>query len=127
MRLLVDDGDTVDGDEEIVALSAHPKIEVRVFNPFVYRGHVELFRAVEFSLTASRRLTTGCTTSCWSLTTRSPSSADANIGDQYFQVDPQSQFGDDDVFAAGPIAKQLSSTFDEFWNSGSRSRRRCSR
>ena len=40
-----------------------------------------------------------------------------NIGDQYFQVDPDSQFGDDDVFAAGPIVKQLSNTFDEFWNS----------
>jgi len=40
-----------------------------------------------------------------------------NIGDQYFQVDPDSQFGDDDVFTAGPIVKQLSKTFDEFWNS----------
>ena len=40
-----------------------------------------------------------------------------NIGDQYFQVDPESQFGDDDVFAAGPIVKELSRTFDEFWNS----------
>ena len=41
-----------------------------------------------------------------------------NIGDQYFQVDPDSQFADDDVFAAGPIAIQLSATFDEYWNSG---------
>src|ERR1019366_380965 len=40
-----------------------------------------------------------------------------NISDQYFQIDPQLQVGDDDVFAAGPIAKELSATFDEFWNS----------
>jgi putative cardiolipin synthase len=40
-----------------------------------------------------------------------------NIGDQYFQIDPESQFADDDVFAAGPIVRQLSATFDEFWNS----------
>ena len=40
-----------------------------------------------------------------------------NIGNQYFQVDPESQFADDDVFAAGPIAIQLSATFDEFWKS----------
>ncbi len=40
-----------------------------------------------------------------------------NIGDQYFQVDPESQLGDDDVFAAGPVVKELSRTFDEFWNS----------
>jgi putative cardiolipin synthase len=40
-----------------------------------------------------------------------------NIGDQYFQIDPESQFADDDVFAAGPITRELSSEFDEFWNS----------
>jgi putative cardiolipin synthase len=40
-----------------------------------------------------------------------------NIGNQYFQMDPDSQFADTDVFAAGPIAVQLSATFDEFWSS----------
>jgi putative cardiolipin synthase len=40
-----------------------------------------------------------------------------NIGDQYFQIDPDSQFADDDVFAAGPITRGLSSEFDEYWNS----------
>jgi putative cardiolipin synthase len=40
-----------------------------------------------------------------------------NIGNQYFQMDPESQFADDDVFAAGPIARQLSANFDEYWNS----------
>jgi cardiolipin synthase C len=40
-----------------------------------------------------------------------------NIGNQYFQIDPESQFADDDVFSAGPIAAKLSSTFDEYWNS----------
>jgi phosphatidylserine/phosphatidylglycerophosphate/cardiolipin synthase-like enzyme len=40
-----------------------------------------------------------------------------NIGDQYFQVDPDTQFADDDVFAAGPIARQLSATLmnSELW------------
>jgi putative cardiolipin synthase len=40
-----------------------------------------------------------------------------NIGNQYFQMDPDSQFADDDVFAGGPIVRQLSTTFDEYWNS----------
>jgi putative cardiolipin synthase len=40
-----------------------------------------------------------------------------NIGDAYFQIDPEGQYADDDVFAAGPIVKELSITFDEFWNS----------
>jgi putative cardiolipin synthase len=40
-----------------------------------------------------------------------------NIGDQYFQIDPESQFADDDVFVGGPIVHNLSGTFDEYWNS----------
>jgi putative cardiolipin synthase len=40
-----------------------------------------------------------------------------NVGDEYFQVDPKTQFADDDVFAAGPIVRELSATFDEFWKS----------
>jgi putative cardiolipin synthase len=40
-----------------------------------------------------------------------------NVGNQYFQIDPESQFADDDVFAAGPIVPELSKAFDEFWSS----------
>ena len=32
-------------------------------------------------------------------------------------MDPESQFADDDVFVAGPLAGRLSGTFDEYWNS----------
>ena len=34
-----------------------------------------------------------------------------NIGDQFFQIDPESQFADNDIFIAGPIARQLSDDF----------------
>ncbi|HLQ09829.1 MAG TPA: phospholipase D-like domain-containing protein [Steroidobacteraceae bacterium] len=40
-----------------------------------------------------------------------------NIGDQYFQVDPESQFADEDVFAIGAAVDELARTFDRYWNS----------
>jgi putative cardiolipin synthase len=40
-----------------------------------------------------------------------------NIGNEYFQMDPEGQVADDDVLGAGPVAMQLSKTFDEYWNS----------
>ena len=43
VRVLVDDGETIAGDEQLVALDAHPQIEVRIFNPFAYRGHSTVF------------------------------------------------------------------------------------
>ena len=54
VRVLVDDGETVAGDDQITLLEAHPSIEIRIFNPFAYRGHTTLFRAVEFMFNASR-------------------------------------------------------------------------
>src|SRR5208282_4473565 len=116
VRVLVDDGATIAGDEQIMALDAHPNVQVRVFNPFAYRGHNTLRRVVEFSLHASR-LDYRMHNKLLVVDNSVALVGGRNIGNQYFQMDPESQFADDDVFAAGPIAVQLSTTFDEFWKS----------
>jgi cardiolipin synthase C len=116
VRVLIDDGETIVGDEQLVALDAHPQIEVRVFNPFAYRGHSKFFRALEFMLSNSR-LDYRMHNKLMVVDNAVALIGGRNIGDQYFQVDPYSQVADDDVFAAGPIVKELSVTFDEFWNS----------
>lgn len=115
VRVLIDDGETEAGDEQITALKAHPLIEIRIFNPFAYRGHITLFRAVEFAFN-SARLDYRMHNKLLVVDNVMALIGGRNIGDQYFQIDPDSQFADDDVFAAGPIAQQLSATFDEFWN-----------
>jgi cardiolipin synthase C len=117
VRVLIDDGSTIAGDEKIIALDGHPEIEIRVFNPFAYRGHGRLLRAAEFLLSASRldyRMHNKLLVVDNSLVLI----GGRNIGNQYFQIDPATQFADDDVFAAGPIAARISATFDEYWNSG---------
>jgi putative cardiolipin synthase len=116
VRVLVDDGDAVSGDEQIVALDAHPSVEVRIFNPFAYRGHLRAIRAVEFFFNTSR-LDYRMHNKLLVVDNSVALVGGRNIGNQYFQMDPRSQFADDDVFTAGPIARQLSMTFDEYWNS----------
>jgi putative cardiolipin synthase len=116
VRVLVDDGDTVAGDEQIITLDAHLNIEIRVFNPFLYRGHNNLRRTVEF-LFNRPRLDYRMHNKLLIVDNAVALIGGRNIGNQYFQMDPDSQFADDDIFAAGPIATQLSATFDEFWNS----------
>ncbi len=116
VRVLVDDGATVPGDEQISALDAHPNIQIRIFNPFVYRGHSIMRRSIEFMLHAPR-LDYRMHNKLLIVDNAVALIGGRNIGNQYFQMDPDSQFADDDVFAAGPIAVQLSTTFDEFWNS----------
>jgi putative cardiolipin synthase len=116
VRVLVDDGDTTVGDEAILRLDGYRQIEVRVFNPFDYRGHNRVLRNLDYLLHKSR------------LDYRMHNKlmiADAsvaliggrNVGDQYFQVDPRSQFADDDVFTVGAAVPALFKSFEEFWNS----------
>jgi putative cardiolipin synthase len=116
VRVLIDDGETIAGDEQITALEAHPSGQTRIFNPFAYRGHVMLFRAIEF-LFDNTRLDYRMHSKLLIVDNAVALLGGRNIGDQYFQIDPASQFADDDIFAAGPIARQISGTFDEYWKS----------
>jgi len=116
IRILVDDGDTVPGDEKILALSAHPGFEVRLYNPFSYRGHNRIRRGAEFLLN-NARLDYRMHNKLMVADNVVAIIGGRNIGNQYFQIDPQSQFGDDDAVVAGPIVARLSAAFDEFWNS----------
>jgi len=116
VRVLIDDGETLAGDEQVTKLAAHHLVEIRIFNPFAYRGSNMLIRATEFMLNASR-LNYRMHNKLLVVDNAIALLGGRNIGDQYFQINPESQYADDDVFAAGPIAHQLSASFDEFWNS----------
>jgi putative cardiolipin synthase len=116
IRLLVDDGDTQDGDEQVLALRSLPGVEVRVFNPFRYRGHNHLLRALEF-MGNSARLDYRMHNKLLVVDNSLALIGGRNIGNEYFQIDPQFQSADDDVFVAGPVVHELSATFDEYWNS----------
>lgn len=116
VRVLVDDAETVAGDEQLLALSGHGAIEIRVFNPWKYRGHGAFLRGSEFILRHSRldyRMHNKMLIADGAIAL----AGGRNVGDQYFQIDPESQFADDDVFIAGPITRELSGKFDDFWNS----------
>jgi putative cardiolipin synthase len=115
VRVLIDDGDTIAGDEQLIALATHPGIEIRIFNPFAYRGHQAALRALEFG-TDSTRLDYRMHNKLLIADNALALIGGRNIGNQYFQMDPESQFADDDVLSAGPIAVLLSATFDEYWN-----------
>ena len=116
IRLLVDDGDTTRGDEQVLALRSQSGTQVRVFNPFRYRGHNRLLRALEFAGN-SARLDYRMHNKLLVVDNTLALIGGRNIGNEYFQIDPQFQVADDDVFVAGPLVHTLSGTFDEYWNS----------
>ena len=114
VRLLLDDNGTFGLDTELAALALHPRIEVRLFNPFVVRTPKWLGYITDFSR-ANRRMHNK------SFTADNQASiiGGRNIGDEYFGATEGILFVDLDVLSVGPVVGQVSSDFDRYWASGS--------
>ena len=111
VRLLLDDIQTRGYDAGIVALDTHPHFEVRIFNPFADRSSrvgdlVRDFQRVNRrmhnkSMTADNQVTIV---------------GGRNIASEYFNAHEEVNFDDADVLAIGPVVRDVSRMFDEYWN-----------
>src|SRR5579862_4616230 len=116
VRVLVDDLNTAGEDRRFMHLSSHPNVEVRVFNPFT-AGRFSTWTRFIASATDIRRINHRMHNKLFVADDALAITGGRNIGDQYFTLDPRSNFVDLDVVAAGAIVPQLSASFDQFWNS----------
>lgn len=116
VRLLVDDLNFDDAKRLMAALSTHPKIEVRVFNPFG-SARPSVFARTETFITRIDRFTHRMHNKAMIADGELAIVGGRNLGDEYFSASQKLQFRDLDVLAAGPIAEDVSKSFDEFWNS----------
>ncbi len=112
VRLLVDDMDFAGRDLEVVAMDSHPNMEVRIFNPFS-RSASRTSQYVTRLGTVTRRMHNKSFTVDNQLTIL----GGRNIGNEYFDADPDLAFADLDVLAIGPVAEEVSYVFDLYWNS----------
>jgi cardiolipin synthase C len=116
VRLLIDDLSAVGRDFDLATFSAHSNIKVRVFNPFLRRGPLGLSRLLEF-LGDSKRLNRRMHNKLWIADNAAAIMGGRNLGDQYFDAHSEINFTDLDILAAGPVVRELSRSFDEYWNS----------
>lgn len=112
VRLLVDDMDLAGRDLAAAVMDAHPNMEVRIFNPFSrYVGR--LSQLVTRMGSVTRRMHNKTFTVDNQMTIL----GGRNIGNEYFEADPDLAFADLDVMAVGPVVREVSSVFDKYWNS----------
>lgn len=112
VRLLLDDMDMDGKDKELSALSSHPNINIRLFNPFI-RGKNRTTQLISQFGSITRRMHNKSLTVDATITIV----GGRNIGDVYFGADKNTVFGDLDVALTGKVVKQVSDSFDEYWNS----------
>lgn len=115
VRLLLDDL-TAHGASQrrLSALDAHPRIEVRLFNPTRERAN-PLTRGVDLLL-RSFSMTRRMHNKAWIADNRIAVVGGRNVGDEYFDAAEQTNFLDADVAVVGPPVAEASAIFDEFWN-----------
>jgi len=111
VRLLVDDMGLEGKDRGAMALDHHPNIELRIFNPFSRKTGRTLQFITGFG-TKTRRMHNKSFTVDNQLTIL----GGRNIGDEYFDAQPDLAFADLDVLAMGPVVNQVSTSFDRYWN-----------
>lgn len=116
VRLLLDDLHTSGEDRFLLAIAAHPNIQVRLFNPFPY-GRSSLYTRYAASLMDFGRLNHRMHNKLFIADGIAAVVGGRNIGDEYFLRDKGANFIDLDAFAAGQIVTRLGALFDEYWNS----------
>jgi putative cardiolipin synthase len=115
VRILVDDIFIIGKDRTVAALSQHPNIEIRIFNPMTGRGTSSLRFALEY-MGNIEQLNHRMHNKLIVADNRFAIVGGRNIGKEYFGLNPKHNFTDFDVVAVGPVARKVSDSFDIYWN-----------
>jgi putative cardiolipin synthase len=112
VRILVDDMDMSGRDLSLVAADSQPNMEVRIFNPFSRKtGRLPQF------VTRMGSVTRRMHNKSFTVDNQICILGGRNIGNEYFDADPDLAFADLDVLSIGPVVKEVSKAFDLYWNS----------
>ena len=113
VRILVDDINLSGRDNRLKMLAQHKNIEIRIFNPLTQRNW---FRNIELLINldrAGRRMHNKAFIADGSAAII----GGRNIGDEYFDARHHLNFVDLDLLTIGPVISDISTSFNDYWNS----------
>ena len=116
VRLLLDDLYTAPIDPLLLGLASYPNVEIRLFNPFTFAHSNPLFRYLNF-LSDFKRLNHRMHNKLLVADGAMAVFGGRNLADEYFLRNAAANFVDFDALATGPVVRELSHTFDTYWNS----------
>ncbi len=115
VRVLVDDI-VIEADEEsLLALDAHPNIEIKIYNPGVNFGKSLGGKLKNFA-TDFRNSNQRMHNKTFIVDGKVVITGGRNIADEYFDYDHEYNFRDRDVLLLGSVSKDVQTSFNEFWN-----------
>jgi putative cardiolipin synthase len=116
VRLLIDDWyGTGEMDRLLTVMETYPTIEVRVFNPYgTHRAHA-LDRPLKMAF-GPKRLKGRMHNKDFIADNSVAIVGGRNLAAEYFGASSDLNFRDIDLIAVGPITRQVSAFFDDYWN-----------
>ncbi len=115
VRMLLDDFNTAGKNAQVLKLGFEKNIEMRLFNPLPSNRASSLWRIVS-SLSDAARLQRRMHNKIFVADNALAITGGRNLGDTYFGQSDGVNFVDIDVLTAGRITRDLSSSFDNYWN-----------
>jgi phosphatidylserine/phosphatidylglycerophosphate/cardiolipin synthase-like enzyme len=115
VRLLLDDFNTVGQDAKVLLLQFEPNVEIRLFNPLTGSRSSLLGRLLG-SLHEVSRIQKRMHNKLFLADNAMGIAGGRNLGDAYFGSGEKSNFVDLDVLAWGRIVRDMSASFDRYWN-----------
>ena len=114
VRVLIDDLAIENNDMGLSALSSHPNIDIKLFNPTVNR--MGWRRMVEM-ITEMGRLNHRMHNKLFVVDDHAAILGSRNVGDEYFGLHPLQNFVDLDTIVFGPVVQQVKQSFQTYWKS----------
>lgn len=115
VRVILDDAFLTHGDPVLRALSEHPLISYRVYNPLAYRAENPALRGLE-SLEEFSRINHRMHNKLLLVDGRVAVVGGRNQADEYFGYRDDHNFRDFELIIHGPFVAELSGAFDLYWN-----------
>ena len=115
VRILLDDFHSTGRNALVMRMAFEPNIEMRMFNP-VAGSRASTLGRMWGSLTDFARVQQRMHNKLFLADNAMGVTGGRNLGDAYFGNSDAGNFVDMDVLAAGPIVRDLSRSFDSYWN-----------
>jgi len=111
VRILMDDNNSKKMEGIYLALSQHPNIEVKLFNPYRFRK----YRAMDMLLDL-KRINRRMHNKSFIADNQIALIGGRNMSNQYYNASDNYQFSDVDVMLVGQAVDEIIHSFDEYWN-----------
>ncbi|MBV1905184.1 MAG: phospholipase D family protein [Pseudomonadales bacterium] len=116
VRVLVDDLLVNAEDETLLMLSAHPNVQIRIYNPNLFVG-VSFWRRILNIFTQFRSVNQRMHDKTVIFDGIAGITGGRNMADEYFDYNRDYNFRDRDILLMGSAVSDMHENFEEFWHS----------